>query len=327
MRITILGLCAMLTASLWSIQSATAQQRWDLAAAYPAGNHHTQFLEAFAERVNERSVGAVTITVHPNGSLFPGNQIKRAVQTGQTDMGERLVSALGNENPIFEVDAVPFLATSFDESWILYQITREYYQDILAAQNIQYLYALPWPPQGLFTATAVERAEDMQGRRFRAYNVATSRIAELFQAQPTQIEAAELSQALATGVVDSMFTSGATGVDSKVWEQLDYYYDVRAWIPLNIVMINQRVWNGLDADTQEILLDVAAEIEAEGWEHVRGMTAGLNATLAENGMQVLEPSAALSEGLREMGEILTAEWIERAGDTGQAIIDAFQAAR
>lgn len=327
MRIIKFGLFVLLAAGLWTMQSATAQQRWDLAAAYPAGNHHTRFLQQFADRVSERTNGAISITVHPNGSLFPGDQIKRAVQTGQSDMGERLVSALGNEHPIFEVDAVPFLATSFDEAWALYEITRSHYEQLLGEQNITYLYALPWPPQGLFTAAPVESVEDMQGRRFRAYNVATSRIAELFQAQPTQIEAAELSQALATGVVDSMFTSGATGVDSKVWEQLDYYYDVQAWIPLNIVMINQRVWDGLDEGTQQVLLDVAAEIESEGWDYVRGMTDGLNATLAENGMQVVGPSDALREGLQAIGETLTAEWIERAGADGQALVDAFQRAR
>ncbi len=321
------SLLSLVLIALWSLQPAAAQQRWDLPAAYPAGNHHTRFLEQFAQRVNERTGGAISITVHPGGSLFPGDQIKRAVQTGQAEMGERLVSALGNENPIFEVDAVPFLATNFDDAWTLYQTTRPYYEALLGGQNIQFLYALPWPPQGLFAAAPVERIEDMRGRRFRAYNVATSRLADLFQAQPTQIEAAELSQALATGVVDSMFTSGATGVDSKVWEQVNYYYDLQAWIPLNIVMINKRVWDGLDEATRQILLDTAAEVESEGWEHVRGMTAGLNATLAENGMQVLEPGDELRAGLETIGETMTAEWIQRAGADGEALVEAYRNAR
>lgn len=322
--VPVLGLA--LTAALFTTDARAAEQ-WDLPAAYPAGNHHTQYLEEFANRVGDRTDGEISITVHPNGSLFPGDDIVRAVRTGQAAIGERLVSAMGNEHPIFEVDAVPFLASNFDESWALYQATRPHYEELLEERNLKFVYALPWPPQGLFTRDAVESVEDMEGVRFRAYNVATARLAELFGAVPTQVEAAELSQALATGVADSMFTSGATGRDMKVWEHLDYYYDVQAWIPFNIIMINMQTWESLDEDTQATIMEIGKEIEEEGWQEVRQLTDELNRILSENGMNVERPSDQFAADLREIGQTMTEEWVEKAGERGQELLSRYDEVR
>ncbi len=168
--------------------------------------------------------GEIEITVHPAGSLFKGNEIKRAVQTGQAPIGERLLSAHENENPVFGIDSVPFLATTFDQSQALWDAAKPTFEKILDEQNLVLLYSTPWPPQGLYTKKPIESAEDLQGLKFRSYNTMTARIAELTGMVPVQIEAAELSQALATGVAESMFTSGATGYDQKVWENLSHFY-------------------------------------------------------------------------------------------------------
>ena len=88
--------------------NVNAQTKWDLASAYPVSNFHTENLQQLAADVDKATDGKLKIVVHPNGSLFPANGIKRAVQTGQAQMGEVLISALANENPIFGVDSIPF---------------------------------------------------------------------------------------------------------------------------------------------------------------------------------------------------------------------------
>jgi TRAP-type C4-dicarboxylate transport system substrate-binding protein len=303
---------------------AAYAEKWDMPMAYPATNYHTENGGKFAQCVADGTGGELEIVTHPNGSLFGGNDIKRAVQTGQAPIGERLISAHANENPLYGIDSIPFLATSFDDSEKLWEAAKGPISEALAAENLVYLYAVPWPPQGLYTNKEINSAADLQGIKFRAYNTATARIAELAGMVPVQIEAAELSQALATGVAEAFISSGSTGFDSKVWEQLSHFYDIQAWLPRNVVFANEDSWDALDADTQAAVSECAATAAADGLAKARELTSYYLEQLAANGMSVSPPSDALKSDLRGFGETMTNEWLENAGEAGQSIIDAYR---
>lgn len=311
-------------AILVALGGTASAQKWDMPMAYPATNFHSQNAAEFAKCVGAATSGKLEIVTHANGSLFAGNDIKRAVQTGQAPIGERLISAHANENPLFGVDSVPFLATSFAASEKLWTAARPKLAAVLDKQNLHYLYAVPWPPQGFYFKKAVTSAADMKGIKFRAYNAATARIAALAGMAPVQIEAAELSQALATGVVESFISSGSTGVDSKVWESLTHFYDVQAWLPRNVVFANKDAWGKLDAATQKAVTDCAEKAAAAGAKKSEDLTAGYLKTLASNGMKVSGPSDALKADLAKFGETMTAEWLKAAGADGAAIVDAYK---
>ncbi|MGB3313847.1 MAG: TRAP transporter substrate-binding protein [Albidovulum sp.] len=314
----------LLAATALTAGAATAET-WDMPMAYPATNYHTENGVTFAQCVTDSSGGALEIVVHPNGSLFSGSDIKRAVQTGQAPIGERLLSAHANENPMFGVDSIPFLATSFDDSNKLAAAAHDAIVAALDEQNLVYVYSVPWPPQGFYFKKEVNTVADMSGVKFRAYNAATARIAELAGMTPVQIEAAELSQALATGVAESFISSGSTGVDSKVWESLTHFYDVQAWLPRNTIFVNKDSFNALDDAAKAAIIDCGAKAGASGEARARELTAEYLKTLAENGMTVSEPSAELKDGLKGFGATMTEEWIAAAGDNGKAVVDAYMA--
>jgi TRAP-type C4-dicarboxylate transport system substrate-binding protein len=304
--------------------AASAQTKWDLPAGYPAGNPHTQNLNQFAADVAKASGGKLTVTVHPGGALFKAPEIKRAVQTGQAQIGEVLMSLLDNENPIFGADSIPFVATGFDASFKLWQAQKPVVEKSLAGQGIRLLYAVAWPPQGIYSKKQLNSTADMKGLKWRAYNPATTRIAQAVGAQPLTIQAAELSQALATGVVDSFMTSGATGVDSKVWESLTHYATADAWLPKNMVIVNQKEFDKLDKATQDAVLAAARDAEARGWKRMREYTTEAVNTLRTNKMTVYEPSAQFKAELAKIGESMLEEWLKKTGADGQAIITSFR---
>jgi len=320
-----LGGIASVVALGLTASGALAAEKWDMPLAYAASNYHSENATKFAEEVTKASGGELEIVTHPGGSLFGGGEIYRAVRTGQAPIGERLISALGNENPLFEIDALPFLATSFDDAWKLYQASKPQLDKTLDEAGLMLLYAVPWPPQGLYNKTPVASAADMKGTKFRAYNAATSRLAELMGAVPTKIEAAELSQAFATGVADSMISSGSTGYDRKIWEHVKYWYDVQAWLPKNMVVVNKAAWNGLDAKLQKIVLDAAAKAEKAGWDKARELSDWYKEQLTANGMVIEPPSAKLKADFEAIGETMTKEWLEKAGAEGKAVVDAYKA--
>ncbi|TXL70258.1 TRAP transporter substrate-binding protein [Vineibacter terrae] len=303
---------------------AAAQTKWDLPAAYPATNFHTVNMQKFADAVKAGSGGKLEITIHPGASLFKAPEIKRAVQTGQAPIGEILISNFENEDPLYGLDVVPFLATSFAEAKKLWQAQKPVLEKKLAAQGMIALFSVPWPPQGLYAKKEVNALADMKGMKFRAYNRGTSRIAELTGAQPITIQAAELSQALATGKVDSFISSGATGVDSKVWEQLTHFYDTQAWLPKDLVLMNKAAFDKLDDATRKVVMAEAAKAEATGWAESERLAKGFLETLAKNGMKVQPPSAKLGAEYKELGKKLTEEWLEKAGADGKSVVEAYR---
>lgn len=303
---------------------AQAQTAWDLPAAYPATNFHSVNLASFASDVEKATGGKLKITVHPGASLFKAPEIKRAVQGGQAQAGEVLLANFQNEWQVFGVDGIPFLATSYAESKKLYAAQKPILQKKLAEQGMVLLYAVAWPPQGLYSKKPVASAADLKGSKWRAYSPATSRIAELVGAQPVTVQAAELSQALATGVVENNMTSGATGVDSKLYEHLKFYYDVQAWLPKNAVIANKRAFDALDKATQDGLMKAAADAEARGWAASEKVNTDTLATLKTNGMTVEPPSAALKADLQKVGATMLQEWLSKAGPEGQQLIDAYR---
>jgi len=227
--------------------TAMAQTKWDLPAAYPAGNFHTENLVQFANDVDKATGGKLKITVHANASLFKANEIKRAVQGGQAQIGEVLLVNFENENPMYGADGIPFLATSYAESKRLSEAQKPFTDKLLAAQGMKLLYAVAWPPQGIYVKKEISSVADMRGLKWRAYSPATGKIAELIGAQPVTIQAAELSQALATGVVESYMSSGSTGYDTKTYESIKYFYDTQAWLPKNAIIVNRKAFDALDA--------------------------------------------------------------------------------
>jgi TRAP-type C4-dicarboxylate transport system substrate-binding protein len=312
------------TTLLATAAAALAQTKWDLPSAYPATNFHTENLVAFANDVDRASGGKLKITVHPGASLFKAPEIKRAVQGGQAQAGEILLVNFQNEWQIFGADGLPFLADSYDEAMKLWRIQKPMLEKKLAEQGMMVLYSVPWPPQGIYSKRPLASAADLKGIKWRAYSPATARIAEIVGAQPVTIQAAEVSQAFATGVVESMMSSGSTGWDAKLHEHVKFWYDTQAWLPKNAVIVNRAAFAALDKPTQDAVMKAAADAETRGWAASRRANTETLDKLKGGGMNILPPSAQLKADMAKVGETLLKEWLDKAGPEGKALIDAYR---
>ena len=304
--------------------TAAAQTKWDMPTPYAATNFHTENIVQFAADVEKATAGKLKITVHPAASLFKANEIKRAVQGGQAQIGEILISGYSNEDPIFGLDSVPFLATSYAESAKLWKVSKKATEERFAKQGLVILYTVPWPPQGIYTKRTLNSVADMKGLKWRAYSPATAKIAELVGAQPMTVQAAEVSQALATGVIDSYMSSGATGYDSKTYEHVKNWYDTQAWLPKNAVIANRKAFDALDKPTQAAVLKAAVDAETRGWKASQEKNGWYVDQLKQKGMSILPPSEQLTADLRKVGNYMLAEWQRKAGDEGRKVIENYR---
>ena len=305
--------------------AASAQTRWQMATAYADGTLHTRNIRTFLQEVEQAANGRLSIQLHSNGALLKMPEIKRGVQTGQVQAGEILLTAYANEDPIFDADALPQLVTTFAQAKRLSDLQKPFIEARFARQGLTLLYMVPWPPAGLYAQQPVTSLEQLRGSRFRTYSPMTNRFAQLIGAQPTLVQSAELAQAFATGVVQSQVTSAATGVDTQAW---DY---ARVFIPLgftqtkNAVFVSRRAFDALPAELQQAIRAAADRAETRGYELSEAATRETEATLAQRGMQVLQPSQQLLDDVARVGRTMADEWAQRAGPDGQRLLEQYRA--
>lgn len=297
---------------------------WDMPTPYSAREFHTKNVEMFAKDVAAATKGKLTIKVHPGASLIKHPEIPKAIRGGQVQIGEFLLSILANDNPVFGVDSVPGLATNYADARKLWNASRSYVEKLLAKQNMVVLYAVPWPPQGIYAKKELKSVADLKGLKFRTYNAATSRFANLAGAVPTLVQVPELPQAFQTGRVQAMVTSAATGVNIKAWDFVSHYHDTQAWLPKNIIVVNRRALRGLDRATRNALIAAGKKAEARGWKMSEEVTAATTTNLTKGGITVVKPSAELAADIKKIGETMAAEWAKAAGKDGAAILKAYR---
>ena len=315
---------AFLLASALAAGAAQAQTRWDMPTPYSDGEFHTRNVRAFAEEVKKATGGKLEINVHSNGSLIKHPDILRAVSTGQVPIGELLLGQFGNEDPVFAADNVPFVAPGYDAAFRFYRAQKPVLEKKLQGRGLRLLYAVAWPGQGIYTKDPVKSVSDFKGLKMRTYSPLTARLAELLGASPTVVQVPEVPQMFATGAMQAMVTSSATGTTTKAWEFVKNYYKTNAWNPKNVVVVNQRAFSRLPKGEQDALVKAAAAAEPRGWDMSRAREKEGDETLAKNGVAVNEPPAQLKAALDRIGEQMAAEWEKTAGADGQAILKAYK---
>jgi TRAP-type C4-dicarboxylate transport system substrate-binding protein len=306
------------------LSTSVLAEKWDMPTPYGDGNHPTQVARQFAEEVTAKSGDKLEITVHSGGSLIKHPEIHRAVKSRQVQLGEVFIGRLGNNDPIFKLDNIPFLATDFDSAEKLYKLSKPELSKQLAKDGLKLLYTVPWPPQDLYSNKEVNSLADLTGLKMRAYSPTTSRLADLMGTTPVNVPFSDVAQAFTTSVIDSMITSPSTGVNNQSWDYITHFTTVSAWIPKNMVFVNQRIFDKLDADTQKVILTAAANAEKKGWELGRENAVKDTNTLRDNGMIVAEPSSVLQGELRDIGKTMVAEWLAESGQVGKSIIDQYK---
>ena len=315
---------AALTFAVISSATTSAATRWDMATPYVDATHHTQNNIQFAEDVKTATNGELEIIIHSGASLIKHKEIPKAVRSQQVPIGEVFIGIMGNDDPIYKLDNIPFLATDFDQAKKLYAISKAALEAKLDEDGLMLLYSVPWPPQGIYSQEPVNKIEDFKGAKLRSYSSTLSRLAILLEASPTTVQTVEIPQAFSTGIVDMMITSPTTGVSSQSWDYVSNYTDVQAWIPKNMVIVNKRAFRRLDKPLQTALLAAAVQAEARGWEMAIQETKDKTAELAEHGMKVTEPSDVLMTELKKVGENMAGEWAEEAGSKGKALLEEYK---
>lgn len=309
----------MVLAALAAASVAHAQTQWKLATGYRMESFHTQNIVQFAREVEQATQGALRIEVHPNNALFKLPDIPQAVQKADVQAGETIMTNMVGDLPIAGADAIPFVVGTYADARRLWDLQRPLIEKHFEKRGLLPLYAVPWPPQGLFTKVPVQSPADFKGKRMRTYNLSTQRIAQMLGAEPVDVPMVEVNQALAGGRIDSMITSAVTGVENQVWGQIGHYYTINAWFPKNIVFVNRQAFGALSPAVREALLAAARQAESRGWAMSQQVAESSTQALADQGMKVGRVPPNFEAELKRLGERFSREWVQSVGNEANTI--------
>jgi TRAP-type transport system periplasmic protein len=317
------ALSALAAASVLPVaRTVSAQTRWQMATPYPDGNFHTRNIREFLAEIEQATGGRLAVQLHSNASLLPLPQIKRGVQQGQVQMGEVLLSAYANEDPMFDADSLPFLVADLKEARRLGDLQRPFIEARFQRQGLTLLYLVGWPAGGFYTQAPLTSLDQLRGTRFRTFNASSTRFANLVGANPVQVQQAELAQAFATGIANAMVTSAQTGVDTSAWDYAKVFTPANFTMTKNAVFASRRALEGLPKDQADAVRAAAAKAEDRGWRMAEEATAAAEQRLAERGLTIGTVPPDLAAAFRQIGNTMAEEWAGRVGEDGRKLLDA-----
>jgi TRAP-type C4-dicarboxylate transport system substrate-binding protein len=248
------------------------------------------------------------------------------VQDGRVDAGETIMTSMVKDLSLAGADSVPFVVGSYADARRLWALQRPTMERLLAQRGLKLLYSVPWPPQGLYSKRPIADAKDFRGSNMRTYNDTTVRIAQFLGATPVNVAMVDVGKALADGRVDSMITSAVTGVENRVWDHVRYYYEINAWYPKNIVMVNQKRFDALSKEAKAALMRAAESAELRGWNASERAAQESVETLRRNGVKIGATPPGLEREIQRIGERFSSEWVKAVGaDALEVFIPYFMA--
>lgn len=306
--------------------SAGAETRWTMASGYPESSFFTQNIRQFIEAVETRSNGELKIDLRSNDSLIKLDNIKRAVQSGQIQIGEIRLGVYGNEQEMFNLDNIPGVATTYEQAWALMEAQKPYFDKWFGDKGMRVVTYVSWPGQGFFTKESLGELGDLKGVKLRIYSQQTRIFGEELGAEAIILPFAEVPQAFATGMIEGLWTSAQTGTDAQVWDFLKVFSYTGTMHNKNAVIVNERAFRQLPDEIKQIVLEEGEKASARGFEMSRAASDERVGILREHGMEIAETPADIMSKIDEIGVEMVADWLTRASDDEKAVYEAYRAA-
>lgn len=322
---SLLRAAALASATLALAGPALAATQWTMASGYPETSFFTKNIRQFIAAVEERTKGELKIDLRSHDSLIKLDNIKRAVQSGQVQIGEIRMGVYGNEQEMFNLDNIPGVVPTFDKSWKLMEAQKPFYDEWFGRNGMRVITYVAWPGQGFFTAEPINSLDDLNGVKLRIYSQQTQVMGEKLGTQAIILPFAEVPQAFATGMIEALWTSAQSGTDVQVWDYLDVFTYTGTMHNKNAVIVNERALRALPDDIRKIVLEEGEAATARGWELAKAASEERENVLKEHGITINQAPQDVLDRIDEIGKEMVADWMTRASDAEKAVYEAYQA--
>jgi tripartite ATP-independent transporter DctP family solute receptor len=297
MQRLIAALGAVLVVGLGFARAPAAEVTLKLGHQNNPGHSIHEGAVRFAELVNEKTNGEVTIEVFPSAQLGGLNQLWTGIKIGSLEMAGSLVPAVG-------ADLVPGL-TVFDAPYAFKDlehfhkvsrgpIAERLNEDLIEKAGVRILFYQTFGIRNLTANKAIYNPEDLAGMKVRAVTLPVFlATVEGLGATPTPLDFSEVYQGLRTGIVDGQENPVSTIHSAKLYEVQDYLMLTQHIFGIVAVMINEGVYQSLSPEAQAAMQEAALEAADYADGLAMKEEAELKEKLREAGMTIIGPDDGL----------------------------------
>ncbi len=315
-----MNLKLMLAPVLAFAPAAQAQTVWRAATEYPATAMPGEGLATFARLLDETTGGQLRLAPAydaPDG--LRSATIPAAVQAGRIEVGDAFAGTLVALDPVFQLSSLPFLATTQDQAWRLYQAAKPAYERVYAAHGQRLLYATPWPNSGIWSRDPVPGPEVLQGLAIRTYDATSTAVLRGAGAAAVEYSFADAMPHLKDGSVTAVLSSGDGGAGRKLWDYTTHFTAIGYAMPLSFATVSTAAYDALSPALRTQVDNAGVATEAAQWQALTRRTERNYVTMRANGVLIEPPSPALAAALAQAGAAVTRAWQASAGPAADVL--------
>ena len=305
---------------------ALAASELNMSTSLSANNFLVQNAKKFVADAERLSGGNLKIKFHTDGVLYKRAMHKRVLRDGQIDLAEMDFNQYGNEDPMYVLINTPGLVNSLKELRTLWELQKPYFDKIFAAAGMRILYVGHWPGQGFYTRNPINTFADIKGQKLRISSTQTKQMGDMLGFNSTILPSAEVPQAFSTGLIDAMFTSAQTGVDTQAWDHVKHFTLSIVGSATSAVAVNEASFQKLDKKSQDALIEAGRIAYENSFPSIDKANVDYMKELEKNGMKAGNANDAVMKDLIKVGKSMVAEWRKTASPEAIKILDAFNAA-
>lgn len=308
---------------------AQAETKLRITLQLPITHHLGKNLENFKEEVERESKGDIKVEIYPSAQLYKDNEVPQAVASGSIEMGVASITRFAGTIPAVDIFYVPFM---FDNQEKVNKATapgstvRGPIDDAVLKTGARILW---WQAFGGAIILSkkdhpITVPEDMKGRKVRVFGKTLGKFVETLGGAPTLMSGSKQFLAYQRGTVDAGMTGLTTIPSRKLFQVMDNVTLTNHADIEFVVLINEKVWQGLSEANRAIVDKAAKRVEGELREKMTKIEAE-SLEFARGKMNVIELTDEQREAWRKASASVVEDYKQRAGELGAALVDAANA--
>jgi C4-dicarboxylate-binding protein DctP len=287
-----------------------------------------QNIGEFGREVEARTRGALKIEFQGKDRAYEENEVVSAVASGAIQIGATPLNQFAYDVPLagaflqpflFNFDALVQAATTQDS-----EIRRLIEEEILFWTNARVLWWQPYGSSVIFSRSIP--ATNPTAIVDRSVGAPDDQIKEFMRicgGKPYLIPPSDLFAEMQKGTIQAAATDIMNVTERDLWRVADTITNTRHAPSLFMVVINEKAWQGLTPEHQEILREAARDAQQRMWERFAAIKAEAYAFAVQKGMKVVNLPADDVAAWRACSFPLLEAYMERTGVVGPKLFAAY----
>lgn len=311
-------------------QAAASGGKIELKLAYqlPVDHYVSKNMEAFAQKVKEKSNGSIEIKTYPAGQLYTDKNMNDAIMSGGLDMGLNSTAMWTTVIPAMKVLDLPYLYLSYDA--VAKAMTGSVGATLTSEMGKKGVHPLIWADYGYVqyqnSKHPIKTVEDMQGLQLRGYGEIPAKTIKALGASPVSMGSGEVYMAMQHGTIDGQTSSTMAMYERKMYEVAPYLSITNHEYCEFVLAMNGQTWSRLTPEQKRILEEAAKEVEAQIRKETKQSDQEGLEKLRAAGMEVyILPREEYGPWI-EATQSVRDEFVRSTGDIGKQLIQQSEAA-